>query len=214
MMDGSHGEIVDEVIERARVREVAGVFRSRQALDDAVDALLLSGYDRADIDLMGSIDAVRAKFGDVYVPAEELADLADTPRRAYVARDDTVSVLTGTAAVFGLIGALAGAYAVVASGGSLVMALAAGAGAGVVGVGFVVLMSRVLGRESARERETMSAAGGLVLWVRVRSPEHEAAAQNILQRYGADAVRVHEVPIEKRLEDIPLSRVLAHEPRD
>jgi hypothetical protein len=50
---------------RIKVREVAAVFRSRQALDEAVDALLLAGFDRADIDLMASVEAVRQKLGGI-----------------------------------------------------------------------------------------------------------------------------------------------------
>jgi hypothetical protein len=71
---------------RIKVREVAAVFRSRQALDEAVDALLLAGFDRADIDLMASVEAVRQKLGGIYAPAEELADVPDVPRRAFTTR--------------------------------------------------------------------------------------------------------------------------------
>lgn len=39
---------------RIKVREVAAVLRTRQPLDGAVDALLLAGFGRADIDLMAS----------------------------------------------------------------------------------------------------------------------------------------------------------------
>jgi hypothetical protein len=52
------------------------------------------------------------------------------------------------------------------------------------------------------------AAGGLVLWVRVRSPEREEQAQQILREHGAQAVRVHEIEIDKRFEDTPLSSLV------
>ena len=52
------------------------------------------------------------------------------------------------------------------------------------------------------------ALGGLVLWVRVRSPEREEKAQQILREHGAEAVRVHEIEIDKRFEDIPLSSLV------
>jgi hypothetical protein len=41
-----------EVLERVSIREVAGVFRSRDVLDTAVDGLLRSGFDRADMDIV------------------------------------------------------------------------------------------------------------------------------------------------------------------
>ena len=58
----------DTASERIRVREVAGVLRSREALEAAVDALLSEGFDRADIDLMAGIDAVRERLGDRICP--------------------------------------------------------------------------------------------------------------------------------------------------
>jgi hypothetical protein len=48
---------------------------------------------------------------------------------------------------------------------------------------------------------------GIVLWVRVRAPEREEMAQKILSEHGARAIRVHEIEIDKTVEDIPLSRL-------
>jgi hypothetical protein len=187
------------VIERVKVREVAGVFRSREAIDAAVDALLLAGFDRADIDLMAGADAIREKLGGVYAPAEELADVPNAPRRAYVARGEVASALAFVAGALVYFGAAAAAIGVVASGGALALGLAA-AGAGGAGA----LLASHLGRERAEELEALMAAGGLVLWVRVRSPDREEKAQQILRDHGAEAVRVHEIEIDKRLEDLPL----------
>jgi hypothetical protein len=201
MMSGSQ----DTVIERTRVREVAGVFRSQGRLDAAVDALLLAGFDRADIDLMASIEAVREKLGDVYAPMEELADVPDVPRQAFIAREDVTLPLAGTAGILTYFGATAAALGVVASGGALPLAVAAALAGGAVAGGTGALIARLIGQERAKELEAQMAAGGLILWVRVRSPEQEAKAQQILKDHGAEAVRVHEIEIDKRLEDLPLS---------
>ena len=56
----------DAVIERVRVREAAGVFRSREALEAAAEALRLAGFDRADIDVLADADAVRQKLRAPY----------------------------------------------------------------------------------------------------------------------------------------------------
>jgi hypothetical protein len=45
------------VLERVKILEVAGVFRRRDVLDAAADALLLSGFDRADLDMVAGDDA-------------------------------------------------------------------------------------------------------------------------------------------------------------
>jgi hypothetical protein len=43
--------------------------------------------------------------------------------------------------------------------------------------------------------------------VRVRSPDLEERAQRILRERGGQAIRVHEIEIDKRLEDLPLSNL-------
>ena len=200
------GEASDPGAQRIKVREVAGVFRAREPLEAAVEALLLAGFDRADIDLMAGIDAVRQRLGTVYVPAEDLADVPDAPRQAFVAREDMTGTLTGAAGILSFIGATAAAFGVVASGGALAAAVAAAAAGGVATAGGAgALIARFLGREQAKELRTQMATGGLVLWVRVRSPEREDKAQRILKDHGAEAVRVHEIEIQKRFEDAPLS---------
>jgi hypothetical protein len=46
--------------------------------------------------------------------------------------------------------------------------------------------------------------GELVLLVRVRSGDEEEKAKEIVLRHGAQAVRPHEITIDKRLEHLPL----------
>jgi hypothetical protein len=97
---------------------------------------------------------------------------------------------------------------------AVIGAAAGGAAAGGIGA----LIARALGQEEAREIEDQIAIGGLVLWVRVRSPEREEKAQTILRGNGAEAVRVHEIEIDKRFENSPLDGLvvdpwLGSEPR-
>ena len=202
------GEASEPGAERIKVREVAAVFRSRGPLEEAVEALLLAGFDRADIDLMAGIDAVRQKLGTVYVAAEELADVPDAPRKAFMAKEMT-GALAGAAGILSFIGATAAAFGVVASGGALAAAVAAAAAGGVATAGGAgALIARYLGREQAKELRAQMATGGLVLWVRVRSSEREEKAQQILKDHGAEAVRVHEIAIQKRFEDVPLGSLV------
>jgi hypothetical protein len=103
--------------ERITVREAAGVFRSREALETAVGALLESGFDRSDIDLMASVHAVVEKLGGLYAPAEELADVPEVPRRAFLAREDIIIPMAAAGGILTYLGAIAGTLGVVASGG-------------------------------------------------------------------------------------------------
>ena len=82
----------ETVLERARVREVTGVFHSRHALDAAAHALLLAGFDRADVDVVACLDQIRERIGAFYVAPEELADVPRTPRDPAGARSASGSV--------------------------------------------------------------------------------------------------------------------------
>jgi outer membrane lipoprotein SlyB len=199
----------DSVIDRVKVREVAAVFRSREALDAAVGALLTAGFDRADIDLMASVDAVREKLGGVYVPAADLADIPNVPRQAFVPKEGLVGPLAQAVGILAFLGATAAAIGVAASGGAIAVAAVSG---GLATGSLAAAIAGALGRKHARALEAQIELGGLILWVRVHSPEDEAKAQEVLIASGGEAVRVHEIEIEKRLEHVPLSSLLAEEP--
>jgi hypothetical protein len=108
---------LDEVIERARVREVAGVFHSYDALDAAADDLLRAGLDRADIDVIGDLREVHARIGHVYVAPEELPDVPLVPRSPYAAREEAAVAISVVAGVLACVGGFTVAYGVVASDG-------------------------------------------------------------------------------------------------
>jgi hypothetical protein len=78
----------DDAIERAKVREVAAIFHSNEAIEAAAEALLLAGFDRADIDRLADLDEVRRRLGLIYVAHEELADVAEAPRQPILMRED------------------------------------------------------------------------------------------------------------------------------
>jgi hypothetical protein len=198
--DKSMNERSDTVIERVRVREVTGVFVSREALDAAVEMLLHAGFDRSDIDVMAGTDRAIP-----YIAAKELADVPWAPRQAYVERADITAIDAMGIAILSFAGAAAAAFAALASGGSAaragIWALAVAAVA--AGAGYLIVRSF-----RRRQEERLAQArmlGGLILWVRVRSPEREERAQAILSDHGAEAVRTHEIEIDKRAEDLPLS---------
>jgi hypothetical protein len=195
------------VLERTKVREVAGVFHSRQAIEDAVEDLLTNGFDRADIDRLASLEEVYKRV-KAYVAAEEMADLTRAPRQAVFTRDDITVGLVMTASLIGAGAAIAAALVVIASDGSGWWAGIVGALVGIVAGGIAALvLARMFRRNQVHELDWMELSRGVVLWVRVRSAEREAMAQDILRRNAGRAVRVHEIEIEKRADDLPLSSI-------
>jgi len=181
-----------DVLETTRVREVAGLFHSREAMEDTVEDLLLNGFDRADIDRLATEDEVHKRL-KTDVAHEELAEVVSAPRVPVFTRDDITGTLTVSVSVIG-----AGGSPLPAA----ILATLVGLGAG--GIAGLIL-ARVFRREDLHGLEWIENTRGRILWVRVRLAEREAMAQEILRRHGGEAVRVHEIDIEKRADDLPLS---------
>jgi hypothetical protein len=194
------------VLDRERVREVVGVFHSRKRLNDAVQELLLAGFDRADIDVMAGLDAVQQRLGFVFVASEELPDIPQVPRRPFIAPEDVTLTQAMTVGIFAFIGAAVAVLIVFTSGGSTASTgLAALLGAVLAGGVAARLMARAFRRAEDEALEAIMAARGIALWVRMHSDEREDQARRILERHGGSAVRVHEIDLAKRTEDIPLA---------
>jgi hypothetical protein len=192
-----------EILGRVKVREVAGVFRSRDVLDAAVSALLSSGFDRADIDVMVGAEA-RERLGGVKIAAKELSDVPAAPRQPFIAREDIVLVWSLVLSILIFAGAGFAAWLVVKSGGELIWAGIAAAIGAVAAAWLGAQVARAFARKRIRHPEAQLLTRELVLLVRVRSAEEEAKATEILLGHGAQAVRSHEITIDKRLEDLPL----------
>ena len=198
----------DAVIDRAKVREVTGVFHSRHALDTAANELLLTGFDRGDIDVVASLEELPKRLGPVYVAAEELADIKEAPRRPLIAREDVTTLNAVTAGTAGAVVGGATAYFMLVSGASETTAGITAVLVGLIAAAIAFLLTtRVFRHEETHGLDWLMEHRGLILWVRVRSPEQEDVAQEILKAHGARAVRVHEIELEKRPEDLPLGTV-------
>ncbi|MBV9264289.1 MAG: hypothetical protein JO324_08205 [Candidatus Eremiobacteraeota bacterium] len=194
----------DDVIRKMKVREVAAVFRSRNHRDTAVEALLTHGFDRADIDLLANHDEVISRLGGVLVPAEELADIPVAPRRTVIDRADVnvTMVLVTTLAACG------GGFAVIwyfidSDKGPFLTMLMAILAALVAGGATAAIIAQMLRRW--RDPEEIASAYGLVIWVRVKSPEQETLARKLLREHGGEAIHMHEVDLVQHRRDIPLS---------
>lgn len=204
-----HG-MSDDILDQVRSREVTGIFHSRKALIAAAENLLVAGIDRADIDVSAPLDELLRRLNYQSIPAADLADLPSAPRQALIGEDDVLSADAVVGSVAGCIAGVAMAFYLVIRGmGPLTVGIFSVL-IGVVGGAVAVLLSRRrLRRERIRGLENLSEANGLVIWVRVRSSEKEAEAQEILLRHGAEAVHVHEIELAKTPEDLPLHSLRA-----
>jgi hypothetical protein len=185
------------------IREAVAVFHDHKTFQAAVDDLLNAGFDYRDISLLAGEQAVEQKLGRYYEKISDLEDDPDVPRVAYADRDSLVEGRAALVGGLGYIGAVAAAGAIVATGGTLAVAIAgaviAGGSGGLIGT----LGARWLGRDRAKDVQAQLEKGGLLLWVRVRDNVCERRAIQILTRLSADDVHVHELPASKDPEGAP-----------
>ncbi|WP_206377554.1 hypothetical protein [Sphingobium sp. TB-6] len=175
-------------------REAVGIFHSSEQLQDAIDALLSSGFHRSELSLLASEQAVEEKLGHRYSRVDILADNPDVPRAAFVSTEAIGDAEGGIIGGLVYVGALAAVGAIVATGGTLLAvitgaALAGGAG-GLVGS----VLAKWLGEHHAHYLEEQIIRGGLLLWVRTRDPASEVRAIDILRKYSADQIHIHSLP--------------------
>lgn len=179
--------------DRVGSREVSAAFRSPETLEDAVEELLLAGIDRADIDVLGDATTVERQRGDISTRSEKNADASATSRRAFLDWADVGVTLSVVAGVSSFFCAAAAAHYVIASGGNSVAATAAAMVSALVGGGICTRLAYCwLKARLPWEQDSRIADKGIVISVRLRSPEKEAAAVKILKAHGAEAVHTHE----------------------
>lgn len=173
--------------------EAVAVFDDSARLQDAIDELMSSGFDRADISLLADKRVVEEKLGHDYLNVTELEDDSSAPRSAYVSEE---SIGAAEGALIGLpmyvaVGAAAGP--VIASGGSLVAVIAAAAVAGGFGAAIGSVLAKLVGDHHAKYLREQIEKGGFLLWVRTRDAKHEQRAVEILSKHSAHDVHTHKL---------------------
>jgi len=173
------------------VREAVGYFETVEALEQAIDELQSSGFDRAELSLLASDQAVEQKLGHKYRRVNELEDDPAVPRTHYVSKE---SVGAAEGALIGAplyFAALAAFGAIVSSGGSLAAALAGAAAAGGAGGLIGGILAKLVGDHHAHYLQRQLEQGGLLLWVRTWDASDEQRAVAILKKQSGRDVHVH-----------------------
>lgn len=187
-------------------REAVGTFRSEEQLEAAISELTSSGWDRADLSLLGSSSVIDPH---VTVPPGEDARQAsrdpDVPRSPVVSDVDERQGRTLVGGMAGVIAAFGAAGAVVVTGGGALAAMVGAAIAGGGATAAVEAAGRWLGARRNEFLQEQIDRGGILLWVALRKPGQEQKAQEILRRHGADNVHIHELPLDEARAAPPAS---------
>lgn len=174
--------------------EAVAVFEDSEAFQAAIDELLSSGFNRAELSLLASEHAIEEKLGHMYKKVAELEDDPSVPRTAYVS---TEAVGDAEGALIGglvYVGALAAAGTIVASGGTLAGGIVAAAMTGSAGGLIGSVLAKLVGEHHADHMQEQLRHGGLLLWVRTNDKDHERRATEILSKHSGRDVHLHTLP--------------------
>jgi hypothetical protein len=180
---------------KAAVTEAVAVFHDVSELDAAVEELRAAGFDKDDISLLATEQAVNRKLGHRYERVEELEDDPAAPRVAYRTRaslgeseDRLIGSLT-------YLPAVVAAGTVVASAGVVAAAVT---GTAIAGALIGTVLSHWLDKSHAEHLQEQLDRGGLLLWVRTPDAETQQRALTILTRHSAHDVHIHRLPGKER----------------
>jgi len=181
--------------ETRTIREAVGVFDGPETLQAAIDDLMSSGFDRAELSLLAAEKTVDEKLGHKYRKIAELEDDPIVPRCCYVSTESVGDAKGGLIGGLMYVGATAAAGAVVATGGTLALVIAAAALAGGIGGLFGSILAKWVGDHHAHHLQEQLDHGGLLLWVRAWNAEDEKRASEILAKHSGRDVHVHTLPV-------------------
>ena len=173
------------------IREAVAYFETSGDLEAAIDELLSSGFNMAEISILASESAVQQQLGHRYEKVAELEDDPAVPRAVYIPTEsigDAEGALIATPLYLATATAIG---AIVASGGSLLAAIVGAVAAGGAGGALGAALARLVGRHHAENLHRQLEHGGLLLWVRTWDARDECTAVAILTRHSGKDVHVH-----------------------
>ncbi|WP_103221542.1 hypothetical protein [Roseibium marinum] len=179
--------------ETYEIREAVGYFDTAETLQEAVDELLTSGFNRAELSLLAGEHAVEEKLGHKYRKVAELEDDPKAARCSYVSTETTGDAEGALIGVPLYVAASAAAGVILASGGTMAAAIIGAALAGGAGGLIGGILAKLVGDRSAQHLQEQLEHGGLLLWVRTWKPADEQRAADILKKHSGHDVHLHSI---------------------
>lgn len=175
----------------AKVREAVAVFDDVSSLEAAVEDLRAAGFADDAISLLAGQDAVEKKLGRMYQRVEELEDDPRAPRTAFVSEQSLGERENRVVGSLTVLPTVIAAGTVVASAGAVAAAIV---GTAVAGAAIGTVLTHWMDRRHADRLQEQLDRGGVLLWVRTPSEAEERKALEVLTRYSAHDIHIHEVP--------------------
>lgn len=173
------------------IPEAVGVFDDFDSLQAAIYDLMIAGFSRYDISLLGSEEAIEEKLGDRFWRSKELEDEPDAPRAPFVSEEAVGELEGAIAGGFFFLGSYIAMAAMLTPASTLAASVAAIA----VGGGPAAVIGTILARRAGRHHRDYYANqiqhGGILLWVRTADAAREDLALKIMRGHSGRDVHIH-----------------------
>ena len=177
------------------VHEAVGTFDDVDSLQAAMDDLQTCGFMRQEISVLADDDVIKHKRGSTYERTEDAADDPSAPRTTFTP-NETIGEAEGIAIAIPLyIMAVIASGFMIASGSSVIAAVAAGIFAGITGAALGSIFAMRINKHHKQYIQNQIDRGGLLLWVHLRSVKLEKKAMRVLRKNDGHDVHVHEIPL-------------------
>jgi hypothetical protein len=177
------------------VHEAVGIFDDEDTLQAAMDDLEEHGFMRHELSLLADDKTIEEKLGHIYERTDLAQDDPAAPRTVFTPKEARGDAQGALIAMPLYIAATTATAVVVASGGTILSALAAASAAGAVGTAIGAALANFVAKHHASYILSQIERGGLLLWVNLRNLEQEELAKKILKRHSAHNIHTHKIPL-------------------
>ena len=174
------------------IPEAVGGFGNAANLQAAIYDLLMSGFRRDDLSLLGGREAMQEKLGSGYWRARDLEDGPHAPRANFVSEEAIGELEGAIAGGFFFLGSAIAMTAMLTPASTLAASIAAVAIGGTPGAVIGALFARRVGRHHKDYYQHQIENGGILLWVRAADADKQDLAIKILKGHSGNDVHVHD----------------------
>jgi len=173
------------------IREVVGVFKSVEDMQNCIRELEGTAFPRQDLSVMGSRGDLEHIFGAKTVRPDFAIDNADTPRKAPSRPEEQTIGIAGMIGGSAYVGAMA--FALSAGAVSMPILIASVVIGGLAGGALGLGVAKLLGSRYKRHMGEQIEKGGLLLWVRAPDADKQDTAKRIMIRHNGYDVHTHKI---------------------
>ncbi len=177
------------------VREAVGIFNDATNLQHALDALEEQGFMRQEISIFANDIAPVSTDPNTPRHADAVKDDPSALRQVFIPVEIMGEVEGSVIGAPMYVGAVAGAIAAAAAGYTIPVVLASAVIIGLGGAALGYFAAQWLHKKYDRAIEAQMQRGGIVLWVAVRAAGMQEIALEVLRKYSAHDVHLHDVPL-------------------